>query len=116
MHSSILYYFIIFSISSLEGIEFAVPILVVESPAVAEAKEIASFIGIFSINATAKPALNASPAPVVSTTGFSRFAIGIGKLSCSFAKNAPFSPRVIIIFLISLFNNLSDAFLASSRV
>ena len=52
------------------------PILVVDSPAVATANAIAFLISLPSVNAAAKPALKASPAPVVSTTEFERLAIG----------------------------------------
>ena len=48
--------------------ELAVPILVVERPAVALANAMESLIFFSSVNATARPPLNASPAPVESTT------------------------------------------------
>ena len=88
------------SISSREGIEFAVPILVVDKPAVALANFRASLIFWPSVSAAAKPALKASPAPVVSTTGFERLATGKENFSSLLAKKAPFSPRVITTFLI----------------
>ena len=66
----------ILSISSRDGMEFAVPILVVDKPAVALANIRESLIFCPSVNAAAKPALKASPAPVVSNTGFERLAIG----------------------------------------
>ena len=50
------------------GIEFAVPILVVDIPAKQLANLIASTIGLPSHKAVANAPLNASPAPDVSTT------------------------------------------------
>ena len=96
--------------------ELAVPILVVDKPAVALANIRESLIFCPSVNAAAKPALKASPAPVVSTTGFERLAIGRENFYSLLAKNAPFSPRVMTTFLIPLSNNCDAAFSASSYV
>ena len=57
-----------FSISSREGIEFAVPIRVVEIPAKVLANLIASKIDFSSQRAVAKAPEKASPAPEVSIT------------------------------------------------
>ena len=57
------------SISSLEGIDDAVPGRVTDMLAVAQAKRSTLSIGIPLATATASPPLKASPAPVVSTTG-----------------------------------------------
>ena len=58
--------------------ELAVPILVVDNPAVALANLMASLMLYFSfsVKATANPPLNASPAPVVSSTGLFRSTTG----------------------------------------
>ena len=49
----------------------------------------------FSVNAAAKPALNASPAPVVSTTRLDKFAIGDEKLSLLLAKNVKGKQNIV---------------------
>ena len=89
------------SICSRLGIAFAVPILVVESPAVALAKAMASRTLMFSASPTARPALNASPAPVVSTTGVFKVATGQKNASCVLAKNEPLSPETTVAAILT---------------
>ena len=64
----------------------------VESDAVVTPNEIASAIERFSLSPTASPALNASPAPTVSST-LTRKA-GTTRVPSAETHNTPFSPRV----------------------
>ena len=108
--------YIILSISARVGIEFAVPILVVDIPAKQLANLIASTIGLPSHKAVASAPLNASPAPDVSTTWFVKSNGGSKCLSFWLKKYAPFSPNVIKTFLTPRSKILCAYFFASSTV
>src|ERR1051325_7248708 len=63
-------------------------------PATAQPKRVASTTSLPSASATAKPALNASPAPVVSTTGPASTA-GTSSWIVAVFTSAPCAPRVM---------------------
>ena len=78
--------------SSSLGMDGAVPGLVTEMPATAQAKRTASSGDNPRAKAAAKPPLKASPAPVVSTTGPALTAGTCSDCPLVWSK-APFSPK-----------------------
>ena len=113
MHKYLIYYSKSLSISSLEGIELAVPILVVEIPAKVLANFIESIIDCSSQRAAANAPEKASPAPEVSMTSEPNSSAGSKCFILSFWKKTPWSPNVTSKFFTPKSKNSFPYFSAS---